>query len=275
MKTTSKLVLGMTLAMITAPTLAAGSMGNSTVWTTTNGSAIVDSSGNPIRTIHFVDNTVTVIKRAPSDSPSLLAVIKKAVAKVLHKETDPALEVESEDVITPESTPKPQEEKVVVTPAVVVPDAETAEVEATTKIIEEVPEVSKEVAAIVTPITTAKIEYRFNDYTATVLFDTDSATLTEDGTGSLTQLAMATANSESIVSVQVVGHADSRGDYGYNMTLSEERMNSVANFLEGLQLQPTSLFAKGETSPITGKDGENLTLSRRVQVAIKTRHIKD
>jgi outer membrane protein OmpA-like peptidoglycan-associated protein len=84
---------------------------------------------------------------------------------------------------------------------------------------------------------------------------------------------MAAAKAESIVTVQVIGHADSRGKSGYNMTLSEERMHSVANFLDGLTLKATALSAKGETLPVLGTNGEDLTLSRRVQVLIKTRHV--
>ena len=39
------------------------------------------------------------------------------------------------------------------------------------------------------------------------------------------------------------------------------------------RIKVTSMFAKGETSPVIGTEGEDLTLSRRVQVFIKTRHI--
>ena len=52
MKTTSKLVVGMTVVMFTMPTWASSVMATSQVWTTTNGSAVVDGSGNPVRTIH-------------------------------------------------------------------------------------------------------------------------------------------------------------------------------------------------------------------------------
>ena len=125
----------------------------------------------------------------------------------------------------------------------------------------------------VTAVKPPKIDYSFHDYKATVLFDTGSAVLTEDASSSLTQLAMATKKAEKVISLQVLGHADTRGDAGYNMTLSEERMLSVAQFFDGLKLKVTSMFAKGETSPVMGTEGEDLTLSRRVQVFIKTRHI--
>jgi outer membrane protein OmpA-like peptidoglycan-associated protein len=59
------------------------------------------------------------------------------------------------------------------------------------------------------------------------------------------------------------------------MTLSEQRMHSVANFLDGLKLKVSSMFAKGETSPVLDDNGEDLGKSRRVYVAIKTRQLKD
>ena len=51
MKTKNQLVLAMTIAMITMPVLAAGPSGNNDVWTSGNGSTIVDGNGNPLGTI--------------------------------------------------------------------------------------------------------------------------------------------------------------------------------------------------------------------------------
>ena len=73
MKTTSKLVVGVTVAMFTMPTWASSSMANSQVWTTTNGSAVVDGNGNPVRTIHYIDKKVVVTNVTPKVSLSLLA----------------------------------------------------------------------------------------------------------------------------------------------------------------------------------------------------------
>ena len=137
------------------------------------------------------------------------------------------------------------------------------------------PEPAVEAVAVVAPVIPAKIVYSFNNYKATILFDTDSAVITADAAGSLTQLAMATQKAESVMSVKVVGYADSRGEYNYNMALSEKRMTSVSNFLDDLKLKVTSRFAKGETVPVLGPNGEDLSLSRRVDVSIKTRHLKD
>ena len=97
MKTASKLVVGMTVAMFTMLTWASSSMANSQVWTTTNGSAVVDGNGNPVRTIDYIDKKVVVTNVTPKASLSLLAVIQNAVVKVFNTETE--LEPESESKI--------------------------------------------------------------------------------------------------------------------------------------------------------------------------------
>jgi len=299
MKTASKLVVGMTVAMFTMPTWASNSMANSQVWTTTNGSAVVDGSGNPVRTIHYIDKNLVVTKVTPKSSLSLLAVIQNAVAKVFNTETESELEPESEPKLliiaeennnllpeTPTPTPEPAptvvepEEIVVLEPVVkpviiaVVAEEPNPEPKPQPK-PEPKPEPAVEAVAVVAPVIPAKIVYSFNNYKATILFDTDSAVITEDASGSLTQLAMATRHAERVLSVKLFGYADSRGDHDYNMALSAKRMLSVEEFLNGQSLNVTSRFAKGETSPILGPDGEDLSLSRRVDVSIKTRHLKD
>ena len=280
MKTKNQLVLAMTIAMITMPVLAAGPSGNNDVWTSGNGSTIVDGNGNPIRTIHYQNKTSLVANvKANANtqpSPSLLAVIKKAVTKAFNVEADP-----TPMIATQEQAPKLA--KTLVLKKVPVIKKAPAQVIAASAVITQpkaAVEVLKEVAPAlgnanvkVTAVKPPKIDYSFHDYKATVLFDTGSAVLTEDASSSLTQLAMATKKAEKVIALQVLGHADTRGDAGYNMTLSEERMLSVAQFFDGLKLKVTSMFAKGETSPVMGTEGEDLTLSRRVQVFIKTRHI--
>ena len=280
MKTKSQLVLAMTVAMITMPVLAAGPLGNNDVWTSGNGSTIVDGNGNPIRTIHY-QNTTSLVANVKANantqpSPSLLAVIKKAVTKAFNAEAEP-----TPMIATQEQAPKLAKTLVLKkapvikkAPAqVIAASAVMTQPKAAVGVLEEVAPALGNANAKVTAVKPPKIDYSFHDYKATVLFDTGSAVLTEDASSSLTQLAMATKKAEKVISLQVLGHADTRGDAGYNMTLSEERMLSVAQFFDGLKLKVTSMFAKGETSPVMGTEGEDLTLSRRVQVFIKTRHI--
>ena len=280
MKTKNQLVLAMTIAIITMPLLAAGPSGNNDVWTSGNGSTIVDGNGNPIRTIHYQNKTSLVANvKANANtqpSPSLLAVIKKAVTKAFNVEADP-----TPMIATQEQAPKLAKTLVLKkapvikkAPAqVIAASAVITQLKAAVEVLEEVAPALGNANVKVTAVKPPKIDYSFHDYKATVLFDTGSAVLTEDASSSLTQLAMATKKAEKVISLQVLGHADTRGDAGYNMTLSEERMLSVAQFFDGLKLKVTSMFAKGETSPVMGTEGEDLTLSRRVQVFIKTRHI--
>ena len=280
MKTKSQLVLAMTVAMVTMPVLAAGPSGNNDVWTSGNGSTIVDGNGNPIRTIHYQNKTSLVANvKANANtqpSPSMLAVIKKAVTKAFNAEAEP-----TPMIATQEQAPKLAKTLVLKkapvikkAPAqVIAASAVMTQPKAAVGVLEEIAPALGNATAEVTAVKPPKIDYSFHDYKATVLFDTGSAVLTEDASSSLTQLAMATKKAEKVISLQVLGHADTRGDASYNMTLSEERMLSVAQFFDGLKLKVTSMFAKGETSPVMGTEGEDLTLSRRVQVFIKTRHI--
>ena len=280
MKTKNQLVLAMTIAMITMPVLAAVPSSNNDIWTSSNGSTIVDGNGNPIRTIHYQNKTSLVANvKANANtqpSPSLLAVIKKAVTKAFNVEADP-----TPMIATQEQAPKLAKTLVLKkapvikkAPAqVIAASAVITQPKAAVEVLEEVAPALGNANVKVTAVKPPKIDYSFHDYKATVLFDTGSAVLTEDASSSLTQLAMATKKAEKVISLQVLGHADTRGDAGYNMTLSEERMLSVAQFFDGLKLKVTSMFAKGETSPVMGTEGEDLTLSRRVQVFIKTRHI--
>ena len=256
MNTTSTLALAITLAIISVPAIASG---NSEVWTTSNGSAVVDSSGNPIRTIHYREKKVTEIKAV--EQAVVIAPAKQEPTIIIEQVAQ--VEVEASQVVAE----KVVVEKVVVEKVVV--EKMVAEKVVAEKVVE------SEVLVLEPKVITPKVEYAFNTYETRVLFDTASATLSADASSSLTQLVMATGLAQSIISVQVIGHADTRGAEAYNMTLSEQRMHSVANFLDGLKLKVTSMFAKGETSPVLGENGENLTKSRRVYVAIKTRHLKN
>ena len=297
MKNSSKLVMpiatAITLSMAALPVMAAGSINNSGTWTTTNGSAVVDSSGNPVRTIHYLDTAPKPVAETTKKTTPLLTAIKKAVAKILKEDPEPALTPEPVTKVALLVEPEPEkeieieivDEQPIQEPvkAVVVTAEEAQEVAAEPvqePVQEQLQEQVEEVAAVVAEdvaevIEPLNVEYSFNDYLATILFDTNSATISDDGVGSLAQLAMATRKADRVLSVKLFGYADSRGDHDYNMALSQKRMLSVEEFLNGQNLNVTSRFARGETSPILGNEGEDLALSRRVDVAIKTRHIKD
>jgi len=288
MNTRSKCAAAITLAIISVPTIASS---NSEVWTTSNGSAVVDGNGNPIRTIHYKGKALAALAKAAKSTDvskqmvmekvkvkakePLVKITTQAVVKVLETEPKPVipLTLEPVKIIKPIIKEEVIEEVKQVVKSLAKPEVK---IELKPVVAVEAPVIIEQPEVVIAPIMEEpKVEYRFNNYQTTVLFDTASATLSADASGSLKQLVMATGLAQSVISVQLIGHADTRGDAAYNMTLSEQRMRSVANYLEGLKLKVTSMFAKGETSPVMDDQGEDLAKSRRVHVAIKTRHLKD
>jgi len=293
MNTRSKCAIAIALVIISVPTMASS---NSEVWTTTNGSVVVDGNGNPVRTIHYKHKTLAaltqVINAEKVAEEQVNQEAKIAFVKVAQPAAATVFETEPEPIIAPKNVISPKlipikivdpviksevkketkkETKQEIKQAVVAQTPIIKQPKATITQVAELRPVTQKVEAMLTP----QVEYRFNNYQTTVLFDTASATLSDNATGSLKQLVMATGLAQSVISVQVVGHADTRGSEAYNMTLSEQRMRSVADYLNALKLKVTSMFAKGETSPVVNNQGEDLAKSRRVHVAIKTRYLKN
>ena len=274
MNTKNQLALAITLAMTAISASASSPAGNSQYWTTTNGTVIVSANGNPVRTIHYKDKTLTTLKTQTRPQPkvfsSVFVDLQKTVAKALNLEPQQVLAnpepVSNKEPIvvltkapakmaapTPTPTPTPP------TPAA--PNPAVVE-----KVVDKVVQIAK-------PVAIPKINYRYHNYKTTVLFDTASADLTTDATSNLKQVAMATKKADKVLSVRLLGHADTRGDAAYNMSLSQERISSVTRYFDLLNIKVTSMLAQGETSPVTGKNGEDLTLSRRVQVFITTGYV--
>ena len=274
MNTKNQLALAITLAMTAISASASSPAGNSQYWTTTNGTVIVSANGNPVRTIHYKDKTLTTLKTQTRPQPkafsSVFADLQKTVAKALNLEAQQVLAnpepVSNKEPIvvltkapakmaapTPTPTPTP--------PKPAAPNPAVVE-----KVVDKVVQIAK-------PVAIPKINYRYHNYKTTVLFDTASADLTTDATSNLKQVAMATKKADKVLSVRLLGHADTRGDAAYNMSLSQERISSVTRYFDLLNIKVTSMLAQGETSPVTGKNGEDLTLSRRVQVFITTGYV--
>ena len=274
MNTKNQLALAITLAMAAISASASSPAGNSQYWTTTNGTVIVSANGNPVRTIHYKDNTLTTLKTQTRPQPkafsSVFADLQKTVAK--------ALNLDAQQVL---ASPKPvsiKEPIIVLTkapakmaaptpaPAPTPPKPAAPNPAVVEKVVDKLVQIAK-------PVAIPKINYRYHNYKTTVLFDTASADLTTDATSNLKQVAMATKKADKVLSVRLLGHADTRGDAAYNMSLSQERISSVTRYFDLLNIKVTSMLAQGETSPVTGKNGEDLTLSRRVQVFITTGYV--
>lgn len=69
--------------------------------------------------------------------------------------------------------------------------------------------------------------------------------------------------------VDIVGHASTDGDAGYNQQLSERRALSVQNYLTGQGVRSVRLaaYGMGETKPLPGIPGES-PANRRVEIIL-------
>jgi outer membrane protein OmpA-like peptidoglycan-associated protein len=98
-----------------------------------------------------------------------------------------------------------------------------------------------------------------------LMFDFDSYTLTPGTKQNLTGLAK-TLNKYEDTDILIEGHTDKTGTADYNMTLSKKRSQSVANYIEQLNVKRGRITTSGygEQQSISEVDQEN----RRVEVAI-------
>jgi outer membrane protein OmpA-like peptidoglycan-associated protein len=103
-----------------------------------------------------------------------------------------------------------------------------------------------------------------------VLFDVDKAAVTGAAEPKLSQLADILAKYPDTY-ILIEGHTDSSGPTGHNNTLSKNRADAVANFLEGRQISDSRVRTKwyGESQPKFPNDSkENMSKNRRVEFAI-------
>lgn len=103
-----------------------------------------------------------------------------------------------------------------------------------------------------------------------VLFATNEANLTPNGTSTLRKLAeVMQQNPERTVLVE--GFTDSTGSSSYNQDLSQRRANAVATALAemGIARQRIATKAYGEAFPVAGNDtAGNRQLNRRVEIVL-------
>jgi len=108
-----------------------------------------------------------------------------------------------------------------------------------------------------------------------VLFDFDSAALTERAQRSLTDIAELIARAPK-GQILVVGHTDSKGARDYNLALSKRRAQAVATFLQGRGIAAARLRTEGRgaTQPVAaneigGADNpEGRAKNRRVEFVV-------
>ncbi len=103
-----------------------------------------------------------------------------------------------------------------------------------------------------------------------VLFDTGKYTLKPGAREKLAKIA-GIVLAHSGLKLQVEGHTDSVGGEEYNQRLSEERANSVRNYLMSQGVPPDAITARGfgKTQPIASNDtAVGRQLNRRVEMVV-------
>jgi outer membrane protein OmpA-like peptidoglycan-associated protein len=103
-----------------------------------------------------------------------------------------------------------------------------------------------------------------------ILFDVDKSAVKSNAQVNLQKLATI-LNKYEDTEILVEGHTDATGSEDYNMDLSLRRAQSVGNYLQVQQVNPTRfhIMGYGETQPIaTNESAEGRQQNRRVEIAI-------
>jgi outer membrane protein OmpA-like peptidoglycan-associated protein len=103
-----------------------------------------------------------------------------------------------------------------------------------------------------------------------ILFDVDKADLQPVAKENLAKLAVI-LNKYDDTKVLIEGHTDATGSDEYNLTLSRNRAQSVANHLEGAAVDATrfTIMGYGEQQPVADNDtATGRQANRRVDLAI-------
>jgi OOP family OmpA-OmpF porin len=113
---------------------------------------------------------------------------------------------------------------------------------------------------------------------ADAFFDFDRATLKPEGRAKLDQLASDLQRVQSVNSITLVGHTDSKGTEPYNQGLSERRAAAVQDYLIQRGVNPgiVNAYGEGERRPVapnTTPDGRDnpagRAQNRRVEVTVE------
>ena len=103
-----------------------------------------------------------------------------------------------------------------------------------------------------------------------MLFATGSAELTPASEELLADIANR-ITSQNLVGAKVVGYTDSVGSEASNLTLSERRAGSVADFLiaQGVPADKLTREGKGESDPVADNEtAEGRAKNRRVEIYV-------
>ena len=107
-----------------------------------------------------------------------------------------------------------------------------------------------------------------NDYARTILFDTGKSSIKAESTAVMVDIILILKEYPN-AKFTVEGHTDSVGSNSLNQKLSEERANSVRDFLvkEGIGADRLTAIGYGEDKPMaTNNTRAGRTQNRRVEI---------
>lgn len=105
-----------------------------------------------------------------------------------------------------------------------------------------------------------------------ITFAFDDARLNPSFMPTLNKLA-STMNEYNKTTINVAGHTDSKGAAGYNMNLSRQRAQAVANYLvsRGVSANRINIYGYGESRPIADNNTDyGRQQNRRVEITINS-----
>lgn len=105
-----------------------------------------------------------------------------------------------------------------------------------------------------------------------VLFQTAKSTLLPTAQAKLSEVARALRDEDKDSTFLIEGHTDSQGSDDFNMTLSQQRAESVKSYLvsHGIAEDRITATGKGESQPIASNDStEGRANNRRVEIIVQ------
>ncbi|PKA83001.1 outer membrane protein OmpA-like peptidoglycan-associated protein [Ulvibacter sp. MAR_2010_11] len=133
------------------------------------------------------------------------------------------------------------------------------------------PDVPGTVANKGCPEVTVEIIQQLNEYSKTILFDYDKATIRQESYSALQSIANIMKEYPN-TTFHIEGHTDSRGSDAYNMKLSKERAASVMNYLTTIGMTSNRLTSEGygEARPVaTNNTAAGRQQNRRVEISLQ------
>ncbi|GMN06664.1 OmpA family protein [Croceitalea sp. MTPC5] len=130
------------------------------------------------------------------------------------------------------------------------------------------PQVAGTVANNGCPEVTEEVQKQLNDYARTILFDTGRSSIKAESTSVMVDIIQI-LNEYPTAKFTVEGHTDSVGSAKRNQELSEERANSVRDFLidKGIGADRLTAIGYGEEKPIaTNNNRAGRAQNRRVEI---------